>query len=340
MPASTPAGGRSRVDPGDVSRVWFQDPADDAWHELRWEHADAVGGPFSSEALAYARQLAAATHRFPDTRRALAELLEQWGAGLAGNRAERRMALRLSEQRLRLVPEPAARRGPSGTRSRRPVPAQAGTTTAPANSAPRSPARSPATTRATSTPTRWRPCEHAAAARRARLLAVHPAGLERVRHRPAPAAARPADPRPDPQAARAARAEYEERRSVWHANLGPLRTPQMRAVHEQLDDIVGSQPAGRRQGQGRRGDRRLPRAGQVHHRPGLRPGLPPAAGQPLRPGHRRRARPDTRGARVPDLIHEQAVVQRDALPVLRPARPRQGQRRGTRPQGRRRGPGL
>jgi hypothetical protein len=36
----------------------------------------------------------------------------------------------------------------------------------------------------------------------------------------------------------AARDEHEERRSVWHANLGPLRTPQMRAVHEQLDDIV------------------------------------------------------------------------------------------------------
>jgi hypothetical protein len=102
-----------RVDPGDVSRVWFQDLADDAWHELRWEHADAVGGPFSSEALAYARQLATATHRFPDTRRALAELLEQWGAGLAGNHAERRMALRLSEQRLRLIPPlpPAAADG-------------------------------------------------------------------------------------------------------------------------------------------------------------------------------------------------------------------------------------
>ena len=95
-----------RVDPGDVSRVWFQDPADDAWHALQWEHADALGAPFSSEALDYARQLAAATHRFPDTRRALAELLEQWGAGLAGDRAERRMALRLSEQRLRLVPDP------------------------------------------------------------------------------------------------------------------------------------------------------------------------------------------------------------------------------------------
>jgi transposase InsO family protein len=94
-----------RVDPGDVSKVYFQDPAGREWHALRWEHADAVGGPFSSEALAYARQLAAATHRFPDTRRVLAELLEQWGAGLAGNRAERRMALRISEQRLRLVPE-------------------------------------------------------------------------------------------------------------------------------------------------------------------------------------------------------------------------------------------
>ena len=95
-----------RVDPGDVSKVWFQDPAGNQWHALRWEHADAIGGPFSSEALAYARQLATATHRFPDTRRALAELLEQWGAGLAGNRAERRMALRLSERRLRLVPDP------------------------------------------------------------------------------------------------------------------------------------------------------------------------------------------------------------------------------------------
>ena len=35
-----------------------------------------------------------------------------------------------------------------------------------------------------------------------------------------------------------ARLEYEEQRSVWHANIGPLRTPQMRAVHEHLDDIV------------------------------------------------------------------------------------------------------
>ncbi len=79
-----------RVDPGDVSRVWFQDPDDDSWHPLKWEHADALGAPFSSEALDYARQFAAATHRVPDTRRALAELLDQWGSGLAGDRAGRR----------------------------------------------------------------------------------------------------------------------------------------------------------------------------------------------------------------------------------------------------------
>jgi len=35
-----------------------------------------------------------------------------------------------------------------------------------------------------------------------------------------------------------ARDEHEERRPVWHASIGPLRTPQMRAVHEDLDDIV------------------------------------------------------------------------------------------------------
>ncbi len=35
-----------------------------------------------------------------------------------------------------------------------------------------------------------------------------------------------------------ARLDYEEHRAVWHANLGPIRTPQMRAVHEDLDDIV------------------------------------------------------------------------------------------------------
>jgi hypothetical protein len=103
------------VDSGDFSRVWFQDPRDNTWHELKWEHAAALGGPFSREAAAYARRLAAATHRFPDTRRALAELLERWGAGLTANRTERRMAIRLSQERLRLSGEPAP---PSPPRNR------------------------------------------------------------------------------------------------------------------------------------------------------------------------------------------------------------------------------
>jgi len=55
--------------------------------------------PFSAEALAYARRLARQTERFPDERRALAELLERWDAGLTRNPTERRMALRLAQQR-------------------------------------------------------------------------------------------------------------------------------------------------------------------------------------------------------------------------------------------------
>jgi transposase InsO family protein len=95
------------VDSGDFSRIWFQDPRDNSWHALAWEHAAALGRPFSREAAAYARKLAASTHRFPDPKRALAELLERWGAGLTANRTERRMAIRLSQERLVLAGETA-----------------------------------------------------------------------------------------------------------------------------------------------------------------------------------------------------------------------------------------
>jgi len=37
-----------------------------------------------------------------------------------------------------------------------------------------------------------------------------------------------------------ARAEYDRRRRVWHANLGPIKTPQLAALHEDLWDIVDS----------------------------------------------------------------------------------------------------
>jgi hypothetical protein len=62
-----------------------------------------LGTPFSTEALTYARRLAASTQRFPDSAATLARLLERWGAGLTDGAAERRMAVRLSQDRLRLL---------------------------------------------------------------------------------------------------------------------------------------------------------------------------------------------------------------------------------------------
>src|SRR6266545_419243 len=91
------------VDPGDVRAVYFQHPDDHTWHTLTWEHAPALDMPFSTEALTYARRLAARTQRFPDTATTLVQLLQRWGAGLTEGPAERRMALRLSQQRLRLL---------------------------------------------------------------------------------------------------------------------------------------------------------------------------------------------------------------------------------------------
>jgi hypothetical protein len=137
-----------------------------------------------------------------------------------------------------------------------------------------------------------------------------------------------------------ARLEYEEHRSAWHASIGPLRTPQMRAVHEHLDDIV---EANRQDGDKVKG------AAVIDAYPGLgKPAIAQVFARSFHQrqaglygaAHQRRSRPGTRGARVPDLLNQQAVVQRDAVPVFRPARPRQGQRRGTRPPGSRRCPVL
>jgi transposase InsO family protein len=88
-----------RYDPDDVSAVYFQDPADHAWHALTWEHAAALSAPFSAETLAYARRLALAEGRHVDDRAALAALLERWDAGLTRHPTERRIAVRASQQR-------------------------------------------------------------------------------------------------------------------------------------------------------------------------------------------------------------------------------------------------
>jgi hypothetical protein len=88
-----------RYDPDDISAVYFCDPADRSWHRLAWEHAREIGAPFSAETLAYARRLALAQGRHVDERRALAQLLDRFDAGLVRSPVERRMAVRASQQR-------------------------------------------------------------------------------------------------------------------------------------------------------------------------------------------------------------------------------------------------
>ncbi|MEV1088136.1 integrase [Streptomyces microflavus] len=97
------------VNPDDVRFVYFQDPADDSWHPLQWEHSPALNMAFSGEAAAYARRLTAREGRHIDTSQALAGLLIRWDQGMVTDRRERRMAVRLSAERgalsLPLLPE-------------------------------------------------------------------------------------------------------------------------------------------------------------------------------------------------------------------------------------------
>ncbi len=48
------------------------------------------------------------------------------------------------------------------------------------------------------------------------------------------------DPRALARLSPAARSDYDLARRTWHANIGPLKTPQMAAVHEDLWEIADS----------------------------------------------------------------------------------------------------
>jgi hypothetical protein len=71
-----------RVNPDDVRFVYFQNPDDDSWHRLEWEHAPMLGTPFSAEAAGYARALAARQGRFAGREQALAAVLARWSEGV------------------------------------------------------------------------------------------------------------------------------------------------------------------------------------------------------------------------------------------------------------------
>lgn len=110
-----------RVDPDDVRCAWFQDPADGRWHRLDWEHAALLATPFSAEAAAHARRLAAADEAVPDPAKALAKLLGRWEAGIVEGRRERRMAARWSAEYAALPVSPS----PPGPAVPQPPPAEA-----------------------------------------------------------------------------------------------------------------------------------------------------------------------------------------------------------------------
>ena len=91
-----------QVDPDDITRIYFRDPATRLWHALTWEHTPVAGMPLSEDALVFARKLAAAKYRYPDDRLAVADLLERWNLGLGTTLTERRVALRLSREQAAL----------------------------------------------------------------------------------------------------------------------------------------------------------------------------------------------------------------------------------------------
>ena len=213
--------------------------------------------PLSEDALRFARKLAASKYTYPDDRLAVADLLQRWNLGLGANAGgtphgvaalTRQAAL---DRRARGAgrgrhpavgrPRPGHRGPPSRTRTRsstNPIPRPVMTT----------PTRISTTTpRATSTPTPWKMCDGGEARRAARPRS--PLGQPHARAQGRLAAVRRCRARIPPESltrtqldALGERAveDYNRQRREWHANLGPIKTPQLAALHEDLWDIVDS----------------------------------------------------------------------------------------------------
>lgn len=100
------------VDPDDITRVYFRDPADGKWHTLRWTKAPDLDMPLSEDAMQYARQLAVAKGRSDDPAIALSVLLEHWNIGLGDSPLDRRIAIRMSRERAALTGDLATEEDP------------------------------------------------------------------------------------------------------------------------------------------------------------------------------------------------------------------------------------
>jgi len=103
-----------RVDPRELGRVWFQDPRDGRFHELRWRHARRVERPFGASALTYVKRLLIESGMKRPTEEeiatGLARLLHELSdADLFRDRRARREAVRqavIAEQRRVASPPP------------------------------------------------------------------------------------------------------------------------------------------------------------------------------------------------------------------------------------------
>lgn len=96
-----------RYHPDDLRFLYFQDPETLEWHQLTWVFAESVGGPFGTDALAYAKRLAGAHGVDYDHRGAFLKLLAGVGVDLAAGPAERRVALRRARDNAALLPSGA-----------------------------------------------------------------------------------------------------------------------------------------------------------------------------------------------------------------------------------------
>lgn len=86
------------IDAHDVRQVWFRDPVDDSWSELTWEHAPALGAPFSLEAVEYAKRVALNGIHVDNPSAAVYELLAAWKRGEVTTRRQQSLARRLAAQ--------------------------------------------------------------------------------------------------------------------------------------------------------------------------------------------------------------------------------------------------
>ena len=243
-----------RVNPDDVRYAYFQDPADERWHRLDWEHAAGLGTPFSGEAARYARRLAARPAAGPIPGRRWASC---WPAGTGhghraagtpdgGPAAAERAALRDPADGA-AARSPGCRGGAGGRGYRPPKPR--------------------CTPSRTCTVTTEDPTEIFDDAPAVTSTPMTGGGISvlafRARKAGAAGSTRAARERPEPLTRRAAetackpaRADYDEARHDWHANFGTIQTPQLAGMHDELEVIVAAGrlrpgPGARRGGDGR-----------------------------------------------------------------------------------------